>query len=402
MIELADAALVLAQTDADLGGFMPRIGPFVIKFTESFGIRWYGLSYVTGFVLAWLVLKLLAKRGLVRIPADRVGEAIVIIVMGVLIGGRLGYCLFYRPSLLWSFDGAVPFWGLLKIHEGGMASHGGMIGVAVASWWVSRGFKPEDATGNVNAEDRIGRCPTLHVTDALALVAPIGLFLGRLANFINGELLGKIVAAPGERAPGWAVRFPQEHLDASHAPQLTAVQEQELLNLLEETVPTAPTFEMAYGRLLERVWSGDQDVIARLEPLLSARHPSQLYQAVAEGLMVGAVAWAVFRSPRRPGVITASFLMVYGALRIVTEFFRLPDGHFDGGGTFDITSPRPLGLSRGQWLSALMVVIGVALLVWVTRRGGEKLGGWGKRAPLVVARGVTEARDSESTYIDAD
>jgi phosphatidylglycerol:prolipoprotein diacylglycerol transferase len=352
---------------------MHTLGPFALRFTETFGIRWYGLSYVLGFALGWAVLKALAKRGLVRIPADRVGEAIITVVMGVLIGGRLGYCLFYRPSLLWSFDGSLPFWGLLKIHEGGMASHGGMIGVTVAAWLVSRGFKEDDGT-------RIGRCPTLHVMDALGLVAPIGVFLGRLANFVNGELLGKIVAMPGERAPWWAVRFPQEVVDGAHAPELSNEQMLELDRLVIETAPTSSTFEQGYARVLDRVWAGDAETIARLEPVLSARHPSQLYQAVAEGLLVGAVVWWVFRRRRSPGVVSAWFFITYGVLRVVTELYRLPDGHFDGADLFDFSSPRPLGLSRGQWLSLVMVVAGVGLLVFAAKRGGEKLGGWGERA----------------------
>ena len=368
---------LLAQASAtDLGGWLHTLSPFVVRFTETFGIRWYGLSYVLGFVLGWFVLKALAKRALIRIPAERVGEAIIVVVVAVLVGGRLGYCLFYRPSLLWTFDGSAPFWSVLKLHEGGMASHGGVIGVSIAAWWISRGFKPLDAEGRVLPEDRVGRCPPLHVADALALVAPIGLFLGRLANFVNGELLGKVVSGPGEPAPAWGVRFPQEIIDPSHAPPLTADQALDLDRLLVAVAPTAETFDQAYARVLDRVRAGDADVIARLEPLLSARHPSQLYQAVAEGLMVGAVVWWVFRRPRRPGVVTAWFLMAYGALRIVTEFFRLPDGHFGGTGLFDLTAARPLGLSRGQWLSAAMVVVGVGLLVVVTRKQAERFGGW--------------------------
>ncbi len=364
----------LAQAAAtDLGGWLHTLSPFALRISGDFGVRWYGLSYILGFVLGWWVLKLLAKRRLILIPPERVGEAIITVIMGVLIGGRLGYCLFYRPGLFLDFDGAFPFWGVLKIHEGGMASHGGMIGVVAAAWWVSRGFKPDDA----NTTERIGRCPTLHVMDALALVAPIGIFFGRLANFINGELLGKIVAAPGQPAPAWAVRYPQEVLDAAHAPKLSPEQELALDRLVAETAPTAQSFAEGYHRVMERLWAGDQDTIARLEPLLSARHPSQLYQAVAEGLIVGAVVWAVFRRPRKPGVVSAWFLMTYGVLRIATEFYRLPDAHFTGGSL--LASARPLGLSRGQWLSALMIVLGAAVLVYATRSKRDRLGGWGTK-----------------------
>ncbi len=360
------SSLLAQSATADLGGWLHTLSPFALRISGGFGVRWYGLSYILGFVLGWWVLKQLAQRGLVLIPAERVGEAIVTVIMGVLIGGRLGYCLFYQPGLFVDFDGSFPFWGVLKIHEGGMASHGGMIGVTAAAWWVSRGFKVEGGEGG--SGERVGRCPMLHVMDALALVAPIGVFFGRVANFINGELLGKIVAAPGQAAPWWAVRYPQEVVDAGHAPALSDEQGWALDRLVSETAPTAATFEEGYRRVMERVWAGDAETIARLEPLLSARHPSQLYQAVAEGLVVGAVVWGVFREPRRPGVVSAWFLMTYGVLRIATEFYRLPDAH--------LASARVLGLSRGQWLSALMIVLGAGLLLYAVRSGRERLGGW--------------------------
>jgi phosphatidylglycerol:prolipoprotein diacylglycerol transferase len=315
----------------------------------------------------------------------------MVLVAGVLIGGRLGYVLLYQPALLWTFEPGFPFWGLLMINRGGMASHGGMIGVLVGAAIVARGFRDERGV-------RRGRVPLLHVTDSLALVAPIGLAFGRLANFINGELLGRIVARPGEPAPWWAVRFPQEHL-TGHAPPMTDAQQVELARLaMEHALPSDPEkgwFEVAYARVLEKLQMGPPEVSARiaerLEPLVSARHPSQLYQAFAEGLVTLAVLWFVFRRPRVPGVVSAWFLITYGLGRVVTEFWRLPDDHFAGTGFWDLTSARPMGLSRGQWLSVLMVVAGIVLLIWVTRRGGEKLGGW-LSGPLRAQAGDAQRR----------
>lgn len=346
------------------------LSPWVLRISESFGIRWYGVSYVAGFAAGWLLLRMLAQRGLVRIPADRVLDAILILVAGVLVGGRLGYCLVYRPELLVDFSGSFPFWGVLQLTKGGMASHGGIVGVIIAAWWVSRGFKTESG-------ERVGTCPVLHVTDAVALVGPIGLGLGRLANFINGELLGKIVARPGERGPWWSVRFPQELL-SGHAPELTAAQQAELsrLVIVNRLGPNEPD-ALVIERLIERVQAGSVETAAQLEPLLSARHPSQLYQAVAEGLVLSAVVWWVWRKPRVPGVVGAWFLISYGVLRVVTEVWRLPDAQFGGAGLLD--AARPLGLSRGQWLSVGMVAAGAVLLVVVVRRGGERLGGWGRK-----------------------
>lgn len=361
-----------------LASWLHDLGPMALPISGGLGVRWYALSYIAGFVLAGFVLGRLAKRGLWRVPHDRVLDAVVVLAVSVIVGGRLGYVLMYQPSLLWSFEPGFPFWGLLMLNKGGMASHGGMIGVVFGAWRISRGFKSED--GSVR-----GACPVLHVLDGLVLVAPIGLLLGRLANFVNGELLGRVVAGPGERAPWWAVRFPQEHL-TEHAPVLDAAQTEQLARLVtEHTLPNDPEqswFFLGYQRVLETLQSGGAEASAavaeRLGPLVSSRHPSQLYQAFAEGLVTLVVVWLVARRPRVPGVIGAWFLIVYGVGRIATEFWRLADDHFAGTGL--LNAARPLGLSRGQWLSAVMVAAGVALLVWVTRRGGEKMLGWGVRS----------------------
>ena len=356
------------------------LSPTAVHIAGSFGLRWYALSYLLGFILGGLLLYRLSKRGLWAVPADRVLDAVVLLGIAVIVGGRVGYVLLYQPSLLWTFEPGFPFWGVLMLNRGGMASHGGMVGVAFAAWRISRGFRDPDGALR-------GSCPTLHVLDGLVLVAPIGLMLGRIANFINGELLGKIVAAPGEPGPAWAVRFPQEHL-SRHAADLTEAQQRDLYTLaFEHTLPGDSEkywFADAYPRVLEKLQTGSAEASAqiaeRLEPLLSARHPSQLYQAVAEGLLVLIVVWIVARRPRVPGVIGAWFLITYGIGRVATEFFRLPDDHFSEKGLLNLA--KPMGLSRGQWLSVGMVVGGVALLAVVTRRGGPKMFGWGvKKTP---------------------
>ncbi len=357
-----------------LADWLHTLSPFAIRFTDTLGIRWYGLAYAAGFVAAVWLLRWMADRGWSRLPRERVLDAFVYLVIGVLVGGRLGYVVVYERGLLTSFDAAFPWWGLLKINRGGMASHGGMIGVLVASWFVWRNLvTPAPA-----------RPPWLHVVDLMALVVPPGLFLGRLANFINGELLGKIVAKPGEPAPWWAVRFPQEllmigdrHAAASgHAPALSDAQAQALERLVAPFSRPGNDAIEAMLRSLQGSGSGARGLASNLAPLVSARHPSQLYQALAEGPLLMAIVWIAWRRPRRPGVISAWFLIAYGVLRIATEFWRLPDAHFAVG--------RPLGLSRGQWLSAAMVACGVALLVWVLRAARAKHwareGGWGGRA----------------------
>ncbi|MEN0020706.1 MAG: prolipoprotein diacylglyceryl transferase, partial [Planctomycetota bacterium] len=329
----------------DLSGVIAEIGPLTL--------RWYGVSYLAAFVLGYLQLRWLAGRGLVAVPVDRVLDAMIWLVLGVMIGGRLGYVIFYQPALFIDFTSNLPFWGVLSINRGGMASHGGIVGVILACWRISRGFTDDE--GN-----RVGACPPLHIMDALALIAPVGLLLGRLANFVNGELLGRVVARPSESGPAWSVRFPSElteRWDELPDDQRVAVAEaagvpaQLVLQRDEEAEGFVIDWVLAR---IDDLQAGSADAAAVLEQLLNARHPSQLYQAFAEGLVVGVVVWLVAKSRRHPGVIGGWFLITYGLGRIATELFRLPDAH--------LATQRLLGLSRGQWLSVGMVVAGVVLL----------------------------------------
>ncbi len=342
-----------------LAAWLHDLSPFALRISGNFGIRWYGLSYALGFLCAWLALRFLHKRGMALIPRDRLTDAIIYAAMGAVVGGRLGYIIFYQPELLWMFEKTPPFWGVLMLNHGGMASHGGMIGVLVAGYLISRGARTE--TG-----ERVGKAPVLHVFDLYALIAPFGLMLGRIANFINGELLGKVVALPGEEAPRWAVRFPQEIGSGHDAGLRTPAQDRALDELISDyTLPSHSPGE-SLELVLQKLQSGSTEIAQRLEPLLSARHPSQLYQAFAEGVVLGSVLWFVARKPRRPGVITALFLICYGLLRIATEFVRLPDPGVAG----------LAGLSRGQLLSAGMILAGLALLVIVRKRPTPKVPGW--------------------------
>lgn len=308
-------------------------------------IRWYGLSYVAGFAAAWFLIRELIRHGRSRLTDPiKAGDFVFAVAVGAIVGGRLGYVLLYDPSLLWSFGGSLPWWGVLRLHQGGMASHGGMLGVILASLIFARRE----------------RLPFLHAADLVSLAAPAGLLFGRLANFVNGELLGRPVASPGDPAPWWAVRFPQEIL-TRHAPRLTSEQELALARLGAEVAPDAETRGDQLEAIVDAVQRGVPGVIERVTPLLSARHPSQLYQAAAEGVVLWAVLWLVWARSRRDGMIGAVFLMLYGALRILTEHWRLPDEH--------LAAPTIAGLSRGQWYSAVMVVAGV--FVWRAARRAD-------------------------------
>ena len=355
----------LAQTATNLGGWTHDLSPIALQITQGFAIRWYGLSYLAGFAAAYLLLRFLAKRNATRIPGERALDAILTLVVGVVVGGRLGYVLLYDPSLLGLIDG-FPFWGVLAINRGGMASHGGILGVVIAAWKLSRGFKTESG-------DTVGRCPPLHAMDVCAMIAPAGLFFGRVANFINGELLGRIVANPGVPAPAWAVRYPQEII-AEPTERLSQTPEQwdAIRSLsLEYALPNEGWGD-GYERLLAAIQRGDDAANAALTPLLSARYPTQLMQAALDGLLVGLVVWLVAMKPRKPGIIGAWFLITYALGRVAMDFVRLPDPGIAQFG----------GITRGQLYSALMLLIGVAALIVISRSNAERIsGGWLRRQP---------------------
>lgn len=344
-----------------LAAWAHDLDPFALRLAPGVGVRWYGLAYLAGFAAAWLLLRWLAKRRAILLTPEQATDAMFALIVGALVGGRLGYVLIYERSLLTTWLPGAPWWGLLAINRGGMASHGGLVGVIVACWWVSRR----------------ARVPLLHVMDVCALAVPPGLLLGRLANFVNGELLGRIVSPPGAHGPWWSVKFPQELLDG-HAPALTPEQRGALDALLARVAPGEPN-ELARQLLITDIQRGASGLKHELAPLLASRHPSQLYQAMAEGIVVGAAVWWASRRPRRAGTASAVFLIVYGVGRIATEFWRLPDAHLS-------TAPlgaRPMGLTYGQWLSAGMVAAGVGMLMAIARRKtAPRIGGWASRAPV--------------------
>ena len=263
--------------------------PFLIQFSDGFGIRYYGLAYLMGFVAAaWLLYRYWRAE---RSPfgLNTITDLMTYIVVGVLVGGRLGYFLLYHPDIL----KADPL-ALFRVWEGGMASHGAGIGVTVAlMWWAwSRKVSPFQAS------------------DLIATVTPVGVFFGRIANFINGELVGKVTDVP------WAVIFPKNELDAH----------------LAQALP---------------------------------RHPSQLYQAGLEGaLLLAYMQWRFWRSNvtrEQPGRLSGEFLIAYAIVRAIGEIFREPDASLI------------FGVSRGTFYSVLPIVVGTLLIVHARRldRGGS-------------------------------
>ncbi len=347
-----------------LADVLHTLDPVIVRVIGDFKIRWYGVAYIAGFVVGALLLRKLARRGLSLLPADKVMDAMTALIVGVVAGGRLGYVFFYQPSLFVLFEKNFPFWGVLMINRGGMSSHGGMIGVTIAALVIARGLMSAH-------EKRHGSFLFGHVCDLLALVAPVGLCFGRLANFVNGELLGRIVSPPGQPAPWWAVRYPQE-LGTAHEPPHTPEETRTLDALLRQFGSAESGRDTAIYRLLDAVhdtsWPGRGELVSTLKPLLAARAPSQLVQALAEGPILLAVLWMIWRSPRRPGVIACWFLITYAALRMGTEIVRLPDAH--------LQTQRFLQMTRGQWLSVVMIAIGTGLLGVISRLGRDRICGW--------------------------
>lgn len=274
----------------------PDISPEIVTLSlggYEFAIRWYAMAYLVGLLLGWWLVQHLMRRpalwgGTPPMRPDQVEGLLTWIILGVVIGGRLGYVLFYQPAYYLQNPAQV-----LVLWHGGMSFHGGFAGVIVAAWiWAG-----------------VRDVPRLRLADALAVVAPIGLGLGRLANFINAELWGRPTDAP------WGVVFPGDSF---------------------------------------------------------ARHPSQLYEALLEGVLLFALLLILTGKGglRRPGLILGVFLAGYGAARIFVEHFRQADAQF-------ITQDNPLGhviggpvwgLSMGQVLSLPMLLVGLGFILHALRQ----------------------------------
>ena len=261
----------------------PQIDPVAIA-VGPLAIHWYGLTYLAAFGMFMILGRLrLSHQPFAGMVGDKawqtrdVEDLLFLGVLGVILGGRLGYCLFYKPVYYASHPLEI-----LAIWQGGMSFHGGMLGVILAMFWFGRSR---------------GR-PMLQVTDFIAPCVPTGLAFGRIGNFINGELWGR-VANPD--------------------------------------LPWAMVFRGA----------GD-----------APRHPSQIYQFLLEGLLLFVLLWVSSQRLRRTGEVSALFLMGYGVMRFLVEYFREPDAHL---------GLLALGMSLGQWLCIPMVLAGLAMWLWARR-----------------------------------
>lgn len=256
----------------------PNIDPIALDL-GFLQIRWYGLSYVAGILIAWWLLKKRALLSHWHFSNEQVGDLIFYAMVGIIIGGRLGSILFYNLDYYLQHPIEIFY-----IHQGGMAFHGGLLGVIAAMILFARKNKLK----------------IFHVTDFIAPTVPVGLFTGRIANFINGELWGASSNLP------WAMIFPAEK--AGGLP----------------------------------------------------RHPSQLYEALLEGIVLFIILWVFSKKPRPLASISGLFLFAYGLFRFLVEFVREPDSQL-GYLAFD-------WVTMGQALSLPMIVIGLFLVSWSYRK----------------------------------
>ncbi len=259
-----------------------------------FELRWYSLGYLAGiFIGYWYLLKLLKEPGapMARRHAD---DLVFYAALGIILGGRIGYVLFY--NLPYYLENPLD---ILKLWDGGMSFHGGLVGTTLGILYLARKEK----------------LPWLRIHDYVACCAPFGIFLVRLANFVNHELWG------AETNVAWAVRFPE--------------------------LPT--------GRMID----GAPELA-----LGPARHPTQLYEAGLEGLVLFGILWLMFwktQARYQPGRLVGAFIFFYGIFRFAVEFVREPDAQL-------VAFANATGLHMGQWLSVPMIVGGLYLMVTAPKR----------------------------------
>ncbi|MDB5833110.1 MAG: prolipoprotein diacylglyceryl transferase [Caballeronia sp.] len=286
----------------------PNFDPIALHL-GPLAVRWYGLMYLLAFIQCIVIGRLRLRLPYVAAQGwttKDIDDILFYGVLGTILGGRLGYVVFYKSS----FYLANPL-DIFKVWEGGMSFHGGMIGVTLAmvvfAWQRKRTW--------------------LQVTDFVAPLVPLGLAAGRFGNFINGELWGRVT---NPNAP-WAMLFQNASPDDAIWLR-THPQQAEQWNLNE--------------------------IFERYQML--PRHPSQLYEIALEGFALFIVMWLMSRKQRPVGAISAVFLIGYGLARFTVEFAREPD---------DYLGLLAMNLSMGQWLSLPMIIGGIGLLIWSYRRG---------------------------------
>ena len=385
-----------------LAYYVHDLNPIIFSF-GPIKPRWYGFAYLLGFLVAYMLIRKLTRAGMLRLPIDRVADLVLnCCIFGVLLGGRLGYVLFYNlpnaireqtTPLLWDFSGSFPFWGVLRVTEGGMSAHGGVLFTILTIIWFARKH----------------RSSFVNISDAACMVIPIGLCFGRIANFINGELYGHVTKVP------WAVKFPSElyaptnsateipaaqiaqmqtaiaHHLGEHWQNLTRQQIEDFLtnhpslvrtltdqfgNLTLQSAQQADAVKQWIGSELSRNpdmilpwdiarwWEHSTGAFHKLlgdqfQLILNPRHPSQLYEALLEGVLLFVLVWLIGWFWRKDGMASGAFLVLYPVVRIIGEHYRVGDST---GLIFGIP------ISLGVAYSILMLIPGLIYWIYWIRR----------------------------------
>jgi len=271
-LKLSEGYLIMNGLD------FPDISPVIFS-AGPISVRWYSMAYLLGIIIGWVLINRNVRKNNLGISKEQIEDFVFYLTLGIVAGGRIGYVLFYGGSSFWHNPLQI-----FEVWKGGMSFHGGVLGVIAATWYFSR---------KINYK-------FLALTDLIVLYAPIGICFGRIANFINDELWGRVTTVP------WAVKFPS-------------------------------------GGYLPR-------------------HPSQLYEAFFEGLimfLVLNILWRYQWVRKREGFVSALFVIFYGIFRISMEQFREPDaqmGFYFG------------GITMGQILSVPLIVLGAGVIFYLSRK----------------------------------
>jgi len=319
--------------------YVHDLNPIALPIYGGLALRWYGLAYLLGFVAGFLLLRNFARRGIWVMKPEQVGDFIAgCALFVVLVGGRLGYIVFYHiPKAGWGSLVADPML-IFRVWEGGMASHGGILGLAVFTWFYAKKHRVSWAA----------------LADGLCVVGPLGLFFGRMANFINGELYGRVASG----IP-WAVKFPLSLMQESEETQAMAWQ---ACIRLDPALADAESLEPLIAAARQ-----SPELSQTLGNFLQARHPSQVYEGLLEGLLLFLILWGVrLGFPKAPaGLITGMFFALYAIFRIFGEHFREPDAAMVG------------AFTKGQFFSFFMFLFAALFLNharrdWNRRRGTSR------------------------------
>ena len=297
--------------------YVHHFDPVALK-VGFLSLRWYGLAYLGGFAAGYFLLRHLAQRKMWALKPEETGDFIAAAALfGVFMGGRLGYVLFYQvldSNHGWQTVLRDPL-AIFRVWEGGMASHGGILGLVIFTWVYAR-RKKVSWTG---------------LGDGLCVVAPVGLFFGRIANFINGELYGRVATGVS-----WAIKFPM----ALRENRIEAENFGAAANAVSKVVPGL--MMSPDGRIKENdeIFMGileasrsSPEARAALEPYLEPRHPSQLYEAALEGALLFTILWMVrIKFPKAPhGLLTGLFFGIYAAARSAVDRRRRSAFRIAGG-----------------------------------------------------------------------